>query len=164
MYHSFFIHSSVNGYLGCFHVLCCCCSVAQSYLTCLRPHGLQHTRLPCPSLSPWSLLRLMSIESMVPSNRLILCYPLLFLPWIFPSLSVFSNGLALCSGGQSIGASASVPPVDIQGWFPFGLTGLISLLSQGRSRVFSSTTICKHWLFGTQPSLWSNWENHSFDR
>ena len=60
------------------------------------------------------------------------------------------------TGGQSIGAStsASVLPVNIQGWFPLGLTGLISLLSKGLSRVFSSTTIQKHQLFGTQPSLW----------
>ena len=56
----------------------------------LRPHGLQHTRLPCPSLSP-SLLKLMSIELMIPSNHLILCRPFLFLPSIFPSIRVFSN-------------------------------------------------------------------------
>ena len=58
-------------------------------------------------------------------------------------------------GGQSIGASASVLSIDIQGWFPLGLTGLISLLSKGLSRVFSSTTIQKHQFFRAQPSLWS---------
>ena len=60
-------------------------------------------------------------------------------------------------GGQSIGASVSVSvlPVNIQGWFPLGFTGLISLLSKGPTRVFSSTTVQKHQFFGTQPSLWS---------
>ena len=70
-----------------------CCSVAQSCLT-LQPHGLQHARLPCPSLSP-SLLKLMSIELVMPSNHLTLCYPLLLLPSIFPSIRVFSNESAL---------------------------------------------------------------------
>ena len=59
----------------------------------LQPHGLQHARLPCPSLSP-SLLILMSIESVMPSNHLILCCPLLLLPLIFPSIRVFSNELS----------------------------------------------------------------------
>ena len=61
----------------------------------LRPHGLQHTRLLCPSLSPRGLLKLMSIESVMPSNHLFLCHPLLLLPSIFPSIRVFSNELAL---------------------------------------------------------------------
>ena len=61
----------------------------------LRPHGLQHAWLPCPSFSQ-SLLKLMSIESVMPSNHLILCHPLLLLPSLFPSISVFSNELALC--------------------------------------------------------------------
>ena len=60
----------------------------------LRPHGLQHTRLPITS--SWRLLKLMSIESVIPSNRLILCHPLLLLPSIFPSIRVFSNELVLC--------------------------------------------------------------------
>ena len=60
------------------------------------------------------------------------------------------------SGGQSIRASASVLPVSVQGWFPLGLTSLISLQCKGLSRVFPSTTIQKHQFFGTQPSLWSN--------
>ena len=61
----------------------------------LQPHGLQHARLPCPSLSP-SLFKFMSIESVTPSNHLILCHLLLLLPSIFPSIRVFSNELALC--------------------------------------------------------------------
>ena len=62
----------------------------------LRPHRLHHARLPCCSLSPPSLLKLLSIESMMPSNHLILCRPLLLLPSIFPNIRVFSNELALC--------------------------------------------------------------------
>ena len=120
----------------------------------LGPHGLQLTRLPCPSPSPQSLLKLMSIESLRPSNHLILCCPLLLLPSVFPSIKVFSNE----SGDQSIGASASAPvlPMNIQGWFPLELTGWISLWPKGLSRVFSSTTIQKHQFFSTQSSLWSN--------
>ena len=77
-----------------------------------------------------SLLKLMSIESVMPSNHLILCCPLLLPPWIFPSIRVFSNESVLCQslGGQSIGvsASASVLPMNVQDWFPLGLTGWIS--------------------------------------
>ena len=85
-----------------------------------------------------TLLKFMSIESVMPSNHLILCHPLL-LPSIFPSIGVFSNESA--SAGQSIGvsASASVLPMNIQDWFPLWLTGLISLLPKGLSRVFSNT-------------------------
>ena len=92
------------------------------------------------------------------TNHLILCHPLLFLPSIFPSIWDFSNESALCIRGQSTGASASasVLPINIQDWFPLGLTGLISLLSKGLSRVFSSTTDQKHQFFSAQPSLWSN--------
>ena len=101
-----------------------------------------------------SSLRLKPIQSVMPSSHLILSHPLLLLPWIFPSIRVISNE----SGGQSIGvsASASVSPMTIQGWFPLGLSSLISLQSNGLSRVFSSTTVQKHKFFGTQPSLWSN--------
>ena len=122
----------------------------------LQPHGLQHAGLPCPSLSQ-NLLKLMSIELVMPSNNCILCCPLLFLPMIFPSTQVFSNELTLHIGGQSIGASASasVLPMNIQGCFPFGLTGLISLLSKGLPRVFSRIIVQKHQFFGTQPSLCS---------
>ena len=106
----------------------------------------------------WSLLKLMFIESVMLSNHLVLCHPLLLMPSIFPSIRVFSNELALCIRWPKIGASAStsVLPMNIQGWFPLGFTGWISLLSKGVSRVFSSTTVQKHQFFGTQPSLWSN--------
>ena len=75
---------------------------------------------------------------------------------VFPASGSFPVSLLFASGGQSIGASTSVLPMSIQGWFPLGLTGLISLQSNGLSRVLSSTTIQKHQFFGTQPSLWSN--------
>ena len=103
-----------------------------------------------------SLLNLMSIELVMPSNHLILCCTLLFLPSIFPSVRVFPNESVFTSGGQSIGAStsASVFAMNIQDWFPLGLTGLISLVSKRLSRVFSSNTIQKHQFFSSQPSLW----------
>ena len=88
-----------------------------------------------------SLLKLMSIESMMPSNHLILCHPLLLLPSIFPSIRVFLMSQFFASSGQSVRASASVLPMNIQDGFPLGLTGLISLLSKGLWRVFSSMSI-----------------------
>ena len=108
-----------------------------------------------------SLLKLMSIELVMLPNHLILRHPLL-LPSIFPSISIFSSELLFASGDQSIRASvsASVLPMNIQGWFPLGLTGLITLLSKRLSRVFSSTTIGKHQFFGAQPSLWSTSHIH----
>ena len=105
-----------------------------------------------------SLLKLMSFESMMPSKHLILCHLLLFLPSVFPSIRFSSSESALHISGQSTGASASasVLPMNIQDWFPLGLTGLISLQSKGFSRVFSNTTVQKHQFFHAQPSLWFN--------
>ena len=90
-------------------------------------------------------------------QHLVLCCSLL-LPSIFASIKIFSMSQLFASGGWSIevSASASVLPMNIQGWFPLGLTGLISLQSKRLSRVFSSTTIWKYQFFSTQPSLWSN--------
>ena len=107
--------------------------------------------------SSWSLLKLISIELVMPSNHLILCRPLLLPPSIFPSIKVFSNGQFFASGGQSIGASASasVLPMNIQDLFPLGWTGWISLQSKGLSRVLSNTTVQKHQFFSSQLSLWS---------
>ena len=105
-----------------------------------------------------SLLKLISIESVMPSKHLILCRPLLLLPSIFPSIRVFSSESALCTGGQSIRVSASAPvlPMRVQSWFSLGLTGLISLLFKRLARAFSSTTVRKHQLFSTLPSLLSS--------
>ena len=97
-----------------------------------------------------SLPKLMSIESVMPSNHLILYHPLL------PSiLGSFQMSQLFAWGGQSIGVSAStsVLPMNIQDWFPLGWTGWISLQSKGLSRVFSNTTVQKHQLFGAQLSL-----------
>jgi len=112
-----------------------------------------------------SLLRLLSIASMMPPNHLVLCCPLLL---CFQSLSTsgsFLKSWLFESGGQSIGASASasasVLPMNIQDWFPLGLTGLISLLSSGLSIVFSNSTVQKHQFF-SQPSLWSNSHIHTW--
>ena len=88
---------------------------------------------PLSSTISQNLLQFMSIQSVILTNHLILCHPLLLLPSIFLSMRVFSNDSALCIRWQSIGAStsASVLPKNVQGWFPLGLTGLISLLSKG---------------------------------
>ena len=102
-----------------------------------------------------SFLKLMSIVSVIPSNHIILCYPLLpCLPY-FPASGSFPMSRLFASGGQNIGASASVLPMNIQRWFPLGLTGLI-LLPEGLSRVFFSTAVQKHQFCRAQPSLWPN--------
>ena len=110
----------------------------------------------------WNLLRLMSIDLVMPSNHLILCSSLLLLPLMFTNLPMSQ---LFPSGSQSIGASASasasVFPMNIQGWFPLGLTDLISLQSKGLSRVFSNTIVQKHQFFGAQSSLQSNSHIHS---
>ena len=102
-----------------------------------------------------SLLKLMSIKPMMPSNHLILCHPLLLLPSIFLSVRIFSNRAVLHIKRPKHGSfsSTSVLPMNIQDWFPLGLTGWISLQSKGLSRVFSNTTVQKHQFFGTQLSL-----------
>ena len=103
----------------------------------------------------WSLLKLMPIESVMPSNHLILCCPFLLLPPIPPASGSFPLSQLFAWGGQSIGvsASASVLPMNTQDWSPLGWTGWISVHSKGLSRVFSNTTVQKHQLFGTLFSL-----------
>ena len=103
-----------------------------------------------------SLLKLRSIELVMPSNHLIPCHPLLLLPSIFPNIRVFSKDAKfLALGGQSIGfsASASVLQMTTQDWFLLRWTDLKSLQSKGLSRVFSKTTIQKHQFFSAQLSL-----------
>ena len=135
-------------------------TVAVQSLSCVQlfeTHGLQHTRLPCPLPSPRACSNScpLSWDAIQPSHPLLPSSP--------PALSLSQHqclfqGSWLLSGGQSIGdsASASVLPMNSDGLFPLGLTGLISLLSMGLSRVLSSTTVQKHQFFGTQPFLWSN--------
>ena len=127
---------------------CCCYSVAQSCPTLCDPMDCQ------ASLSftiSWSLPRFMTTESMMPSNHLIICCPLLLLTSVFPRIMVFSSKWAL-SKWPRFGASASTPvfPMNIQDLCPLGLIGLIS---KGLSRVFSNTIVQKHQFFGTQLSL-----------
>ena len=111
----------------------------------------------------WSLHKLMSIKSVMPSSHLILCHPLLLVPSISPSIKVCSNE-STHWGGQSIGvsASASVLPVNTQDWFPLGWTGWISLQSKGLSGVFSNTTVQKCQFSGTQFSSQSDSHIHTW--
>ena len=108
--------------------------------------------------------QLMSIESVMPSNHLIFCHPLLLLPSIFFTSGSFQISPLVASGGQSIGVSASmsVLPVITEDWSPLGWTGWISLLSKGLSGVFSNSTVQKHQFFSTQLSLQSNSHIHKW--
>ena len=129
-------------------------------LSCVWPFAIPWTAARQDSLSitnSQSLLKLMSIELVMPYNHLILCRRLILPPSIFPSIRVFSNESALCirwpkywSFSFSISSSASV---NIQDWFPLGLTGLISLQSKGLSRISSNATVQKHQFYGAQLSL-----------
>ena len=142
-------------------MFCCYCSVAKS-CPILCNKRIEHARLPCPlspgvcsnpcPLSQWCYLTISS--SVTPSPALNLSQHQGLFQWV----------IFLTSDGQSTGASASasVPPMDIQGWFPLGSTGLISLQSKGLSRVFSNTTIQKHQFFCAQSSLWSNSHIHTW--
>ena len=117
----------------------------------LQPHELQHSRPPCPSPSP-GFTQFMSIESVMPSNHLILCRSCL---QSFPISGSFQMSQLFASGGQNIGVSAStsVLPTNTQDWFPVGWTCWISLQSKGLWRVFSNTIVQKHQFFCAQLSL-----------
>ena len=109
--------------------------------------------------------RPMSIESVMPSNLLILCRLLFLLPSVFPSINVFSNELVLCIRWPKhwrFSFSNNDYSTNIQDWFPLGLTGWISLQSKGLSRVFSNTIVQKHQFFGSQLSLLSNSHIHTW--
>ena len=105
-----------------------------------------------------SLFKFKSIEWVMLSNHLILCHPLLLLPSVLPASGSFPMSWLFTSGGQSIraSASASILMMNIQGWFPLGLTGLNSFLSKGLLRVFSNTAVKKHQFFDAQPFLCSS--------
>ena len=130
----------------------------------LWSHGLPHTSLPCPPLS----LRVCSKSCPLrPRCYLTISFsiiPFFSCPQSFPASGSFPKSRLFASGGQSIGASASasVLPMNIQGWFPLGLTGLISLLSKELSRVFSSTIIQKNQFFSAQPCSWPNSHIHTW--
>ena len=127
-----------------------------------RPHGLQHARLSCPSPSAEAC------SNSCPLSQW--CHPTIWSPVIpfasclqsFPASGSFLMSWLFVSSGQSLGASASpsVLPMNIQDWFPLGLTGLISLQSKGLIKVFFNTTVKKHQFSDAQPSLWSNSHIH----
>ena len=137
----------------------------------LQPHGLQHARLLCPSPSPGAC------SNSCPLSRW--CHPTISSSAVpfsscllsFPASGSFPMSRFFASGGQSIGASASAPvlPMSIQGWFPLGWTGLISLQSMVLSIVLSNTIAQNLQFFGAQPydptltSIHDYWKNHSFD-
>ena len=154
-------------------LICYCCSVTKSCPTICNPMdcSTRWLQASCPSLSPGAC------SNSCPLNR-----------WGHPTISSSVTPFSSCSqsfpasgsfqmswhfepGGQSIRASASTPvlPMNIQSWFPLGLTDWISLQSKGLSRVFSNTTVQKHQFFGTQlygstlTSIHDYWKNHSFD-
>ena len=121
----------------------------------LWPHGLQHTRLPCPSPTPGAYSNSCSLSQWY--HPTISSSVISFSSCLqsFPASGSFPLSQFFTSGGQSIGvsASASVLPMNIQAWFPLGLTGLIALQSKGLSKVFSNATVQKHQFFGTHLSL-----------
>ena len=132
--------------------------VVVQLLSCVRlfvgPHGLQHTRLPCPHYRPvFTQIHVHwvsdAIQPSLPLSLLLLCLQ------SFPASGSFPMSQLSISGGQSIGVSAStsVLPMNTQDWSPLGWTGWISLQSKGLSRVCSSATVQKHQFFGAQPSL-----------
>ena len=133
----------------------------------LRPRGLQHARLPCPSLSPGVCSNSCPLTQWCHPNISSSVIPFTSCLQYFPASGSFPMTWLFASGGQRIGASvsASVLSMSSQSWLPLGLTGFISLLSKELSNVFSNTTVWKHQFFGAQPSLWSNFmvQNYSFD-
>ena len=117
-----------------------------------------------PITNSQSLPKFMSIESVMPSNHLILCRPLLLPPFNLSQNQGLFQWVNSTWGGQSIGvsASASVFPVNTQDWSPLGWTGWISLQSEGLSRVFSNTIVQKHQFFSAQVSSQSNSDIHTW--
>ena len=117
------------------------------------------------------LTQTVSIEMVMPSNHLILCYPLL-LPLIFPSIMVFSNKLALHIRWPNFWSFSISPSNEYSWWFPLGSIGLISLLPKGLSRVISNNTVQKHqsilqcssfFIAQLSQSIHDYWKSHSFD-
>ena len=134
----------------------CCCSIAVRSNS-LQPHDLKHTRLHCPSLSSGVCPNSCPLSRWCHPTISSSIYPFSSCSQSFSASGSFSMSQYFASGGQPVrpSASASVLPKNIQGWFPLELTGLISLLSKGLSRVFSSIMIRKHQFFSAQSSLWS---------
>ena len=141
-----------------------CCSVTKSCPTLCDPWTAACQASLSFSIS-WSLLKLMSIELVMPSNHLILCHPLLLLSSIFPSIKIFSNESALCLRWPKYWSfSFSISPSDeYSGLISFRMDWFDLLSVQGTLKsLLSSTTIRKHQSFGTQPFLWSNSHIHTW--
>ena len=119
---------------------------------------------PLSSTISQSLLKLMSIQSVMLSNHLILCCPLLLLPSIFPSIRVFPNELVLCIKWPKYWSFSFsiIPSNEYSELISYSIDWLISLQSKGLSRVFSSTAVQKHQFFRAKPSLWSNSHIHAW--
>ena len=126
--------------------------VVLQLLSCVRLCNPMDSSMPVfPVLhASQSLLKLMSIESVMPSSQLVLSHPLLLLPSIFPSIRIFSNELALCIRWPKYWSLSIKLPMNIQGWLPLGLTSLISLQSKGLSGVYPRTAIWRHQFFSSQ--------------
>ena len=146
-------------------------SVAQSCPT-LRPHGLQYARPPGPSPTPGAYPSSYPLSQWCHPTISSSVIPFSSCPQSFPVLGSFSMSQFFASGGQSIGASSSTSllAMNIQDWFPLGLTGWISLQSKGLSNIFSNTTVqsinssALNLLYGPTPtSIHDHWKNHSFD-
>ena len=149
----------------------CHCSVAQLCLT-LQPHRLQHARLPCPSPTPGACSNSCSSSQWCHATISSSIIPFSSCLQSFPASGSFLMSRLFTSGGQSIGASASasVLSMNIQDWFPLGLTGLTSLQSKGLPGDLSNTTVKKHQFFSlnllydpTLTSIHDYWKNRSFD-
>ena len=142
----------------------CCCSVTKSCLTLCHPMNYSMSGFPVlHCLTEFAQTHVHWVNDAIqPSHPLSSTSSLALKS--FPASGSFPISRLFTSGGQSTDASASAPVLllNIQGWFPLGLTGLISLLSKRLSRVFSSATIQKHQFFSTQPSLWSNSHIHTW--
>ena len=134
---------------------CCCCSVAKSCSTLCNSRALHHARFPCPSLSLGICSNSCPLSQWCCPNISSSVAPFSSCPQSF--LTSESFPMIGFLHGPRIGASAlaSVLPMNIEGWFPLGLTCLISLLSKRLLRAFSRTVIQKHQFFGPQPFLWS---------
>ena len=130
----------------------------------LWPHGLQHTRLPCPPPTPGAYSNSCPLSQWCHPTILSSVGPFSSCRQSFPASGSFPMSQFFTLGGQSIVASApaSVLPMNIQDWFPLGWTGWISLQSKGLSGVFSNTTVQKCQFFGAQLSLWPNSHIHTW--
>ena len=141
----------------------CCSLFSRSVMSdSFPPQGLQHARLPCPSPTSGACSNSCPLSQWCHPTISSSVFPFFSHLQSFQASGSFPVSWFFASGGQSIGASASVSvlPMNIQDWFPLGLTGLISLQSKGLSRVFSSTTVQKHQVFSAQSSLCAdlNWK------